>query len=142
MTETPSSARSPALQASALDVSAITLSSLCLVHCLALPMLGALLPLAATLSEVEWLHRVFVLAALPITLLAIVRSRGSADAALFLVSASAGLVLLLLGAFVEPLHEHEVALTTLGASLLALAHAWRWQQSLKCARSSGGQARD
>ena len=47
------------------DVSAIALSGLCLLPCLALPLLAALLPLFGTWSEAEGVHGVFVLIAVP-----------------------------------------------------------------------------
>ncbi|WP_162953530.1 MerC family mercury resistance protein, partial [Pseudomonas aeruginosa] len=42
--------------ASALDSSAIALSSLCLLHCLALPLLAAALPLLGRWEQAEWVH--------------------------------------------------------------------------------------
>jgi len=54
-------------QAALLDASAVALSSLCLLHCLALPLLAAALPLFGAWAEAEWVHAVFVAIALPIT---------------------------------------------------------------------------
>lgn len=109
-----------------LDVSAMVLSGLCMVHCLALPLLSAFLPLAGALADIEWLHQAFVLTALPITLLAIHRSRHGGEGKRFTVLALLGLALLAVGAFVEPLAAFEVLLTTAGALVLTCAHAWRW----------------
>ncbi len=114
------------MRTSVLDVSAISLSSLCLVHCLALPLLAATLPLAGVLSEAEWVHQLMALLALPVTLSVIVFSANHRLDAAFLLLALSGLALLLAAAFVEALHDHEVALTTLGALSLAAAHGWRW----------------
>jgi hypothetical protein len=116
-----------------LDVSAITLSTLCLLHCLALPLLSAFLPLAGALAEAEWLHRTFVLIAAPITLLAIRHGSGKSAAPGFKVLALTGLGLLAAGAFFNARDDHEVFLTTLGGLLLATAHAWRWSR-----RGTGG----
>ncbi|MEM7054169.1 MAG: MerC domain-containing protein, partial [Pseudomonadota bacterium] len=55
----------------ALDFSAISLSALCLIHCLALPLLAAGLPVIGVLSQAEWFHQLLVLLALPVTVLAI-----------------------------------------------------------------------
>lgn len=53
--------------ASALDTSAIALSSLCLLHCLALPLLAAALPLLGRWEQAEWVHVVFATAAVPLS---------------------------------------------------------------------------
>ncbi|MEQ7894157.1 MerC family mercury resistance protein [Xanthomonas arboricola] len=53
--------------ASLLDNSAIALSSLCLLHCLALPLLAAALPLLGAWSRAEWVHMVFATAAVPLS---------------------------------------------------------------------------
>lgn len=109
-----------------LDASAIGISGLCLVHCLALPLMSAFLPIAGALAEAEWIHAVLVLMALPITGFVIFKHLSSGGAATFPVLATIGLLLLLAAAFVEPLHDVEVLLTVLGAILLATAHIERW----------------
>ncbi len=53
--------------ASLLDSSAIALSGLCLLHCLALPLLAATLPLLGAWSRAEWVHVVFATAAVPMS---------------------------------------------------------------------------
>lgn len=109
-----------------LDGSAVGLSFLCLVHCLALPAIAAFLPLAGVLAEAEWVHRLLVLIALPITALAISRHGKTGVSFFFIAPALLGLSLLLAAAFVERLHDFETPMTTIGAILLAAAHAWRW----------------
>ncbi|MEL6754286.1 MAG: MerC domain-containing protein, partial [Pseudomonadota bacterium] len=110
----------------AVDASAITLSGLCLVHCLALPLAASSLAVAGALAEMEWLHRGFVVAAVPLTLFAIFRGQGQPGQLGFSLVAGLGLGLLVAGAFVEALHDYETPLTVVGAILLASAHAWRW----------------
>ena len=56
-----------------LDGSATGLSSLCLIHCLALPVMTALLPALGAWAQAEWVHVVFVAFAAPIAGLALVR---------------------------------------------------------------------
>ena len=114
--------------ASILDGSAVGLSFMCLIHCLALPVMSAFLPLAGVLAEAEWIHQLLVLLALPITALAIARHRKTKVAFSFIAPAVLGLSLLLAAAFVEPLHDSETLLTTVGAILLASAHLWRWRR--------------
>lgn len=112
--------------ASALDGSAVGLSFMCLIHCLALPIFGAFLPLAGALAEAEWIHKFLVLTALPITALAVLRHTKSKVRLSFVAPAVLGLALLFAAGFVEALHEVETPLTIIGAVLLASAHAWRW----------------
>ena len=109
-----------------IDASAITLSGLCLIHCLALPIVAVALPLAGMLAEAEWVHRAFVLLAVPISCLAMVRSIAAPGGVSFAILALVGLTLLLAAAFLEPLHEVETLVTVAGALLLATAHIWRW----------------
>nr|WP_321358897.1 MerC domain-containing protein [uncultured Hyphomonas sp.] len=119
-------------RASAIDVSAITLSGLCVVHCLALPLLAAFLPLAGAWSEAEWVHKVFVVFALPLSGFAIVRGLSSPDWKVFAALALVGLILLIAAAFVEALHEYEAPITVTGALMLASAHIWRWTRHPHC----------
>ena len=110
----------------AIDASAITLSGLCLIHCLALPLMAAFLPLAGVVAEAEWVHKAFVLAALPLSGFAIARGWNRGAGAGFILLAIGGLSLLLAAAFMEALHDYETPLTVLGALALASAHVWRW----------------
>lgn len=106
-----------------IDGSAIMLSTLCLVHCLLLPILAATLPVAGVWAEAEWLHRLFVVAALPFALLALSAKRVGILASALIVT---GFAILAAGAFVEALHDYEVTLTVIGALLLACGHGLRW----------------
>ncbi|WP_413894670.1 MerC family mercury resistance protein [Pantoea ananatis] len=49
------------------------MSGLCLLHCLALPLLAAALPLFGVWAEAEWVHVVFVAIAAPLAGLALWR---------------------------------------------------------------------
>ncbi|WP_299324235.1 MerC domain-containing protein [Parasphingopyxis sp.] len=114
--------------AKTLDSTAIGLSGLCLAHCLLLPVGAAFLPLFASLADMEWVHRVFVLLAIPVSGLAIASALGTRGGRLFAVIAVLGLLLLFVAAFVEALHDVETPLTVAGGLLLAGAHGWRWFQ--------------
>ena len=109
--------------AAVIDGSAIALSSLCLIHCLLLPVMSAALPIAGVWAEAEWVHKAFVIAALPIAFLALASRRINLGIGALI---ALGCVLLVAGAFVEAWHDYEVLLTTFGAVLLAVGHAWRW----------------
>lgn len=107
------------------DASAVALSSLCLLHCLALPLLAALLPLFGAWSEAEWVHGVFVLIAAPLTSYALWRAHRQRPLpiALWLLAGS-GLALLLAGACGGLGERAETPLTVAGSLALAGAHLW------------------
>ena len=110
-----------------LDGAAIGVSMLCIIHCLALPLLVVALPALAVVAEVEWLHKALVLVAAPVSLFALTRLEGVQGRWLISALIVVGLALLIAGAFVEALHDHEVALTVAGALILSVAHIWRWR---------------
>ncbi|MBW8734346.1 MAG: MerC domain-containing protein [Asticcacaulis sp.] len=59
-----------------LDVASMGLSSLCVVHCLALPFLVAALPFLGIFSQNELVHQILVSIAAPLSALALWRSGG------------------------------------------------------------------
>ena len=115
--------------AKALDASAVGLSALCLVHCLALPALALLLPVLGLWAQAEWVHVVFVLIAAPVAVLSFVdpstrRSRSWPLA----TAAILGLTLMIAGALEVPAAADERVLTVLGGLLLAGAHLANWRR--------------
>ncbi|MBH1836172.1 MerC domain-containing protein [Stenotrophomonas maltophilia] len=112
---------SPAL----LDAGALALSSLCLLHCLALPLLAAALPLFGAWAQAEWVHLLFVAIALPLTGYALLRAdRRHRLPVMAWIAAGLGLGLLLAGALELPSHAWETPLTVTGSLLLAATHIW------------------
>lgn len=113
-----------------LDASAIALSSLCLLHCLALPLLAAALPLFGVWAEAEWVHALFVAIAAPMTGFALWRAhRQQRLPAAAMASAALGLLLLLGGAMGWPSHASETPMTVTGSLLLAATHVWNaWRR--------------
>ncbi|HDS1559178.1 MerC domain-containing protein [Stenotrophomonas maltophilia] len=112
---------SPAL----LDAGALALSSLCLLHCLALPLLAAALPLFGAWAQAEWVHLLFVAIALPLTGYALWRAdRRHRLPVMAWTAAGLGLGLLLAGALELPSHAWETPLTVTGSLLLAATHIW------------------
>lgn len=105
------------------DRSAVALSLLCLIHCLLLPFVAVFLPLLGLFAEAEWVHRLFVLTALPISACVFLRpqpdhrARGSLRSLVLL-----GLLCLVLGAFFDVMHDYETVLTVIGALCVATAH--------------------
>ena len=109
-----------------IDAPAIAFSGLCFIHCLILPVLSAALPSLGVLAEAEWLHKGFVFAALPFSLIALASKQTSLLAGGLIV---VGFSLLVAGAFVEALHDYETLLTVIGAIVLASGHVVRWSRT-------------
>lgn len=106
------------------DMAAIGLSGLCMIHCLALPLAAAALPLAGVWAEAEWVHWAFALVAAPISLWTLTRHRARLPLALGLF----GLACLFAGAAEFPTHEAETAVTVAGGLLQAVAHVLNWKR--------------
>lgn len=102
----------------ALDRGGVLISSLCLIHCLFLPLFGTFVPLLGVWSEIEWIHKTFVLMAFPLCLNLIFQSRKTQ----IRIPAILGFSLLFSGAFVHALHDFEVMTTVIGAISLSFAH--------------------
>lgn len=120
--------------AKALDVSAVGLSALCLVHCLALPALALLLPVLGFWAQAEWVHVVFVLIAAPVAVLAFIDLRAGRPRSWRLTAvAIAGLGLMIAGALEIPTPGAERVLTVIGGLLLAGAHLTNWRRRHRCA---------
>ena len=112
-----------------LDGSAIGLSGLCLIHCLLLPIVAALLPVFGAWARAEWVHVVFVFVAAPLSALALLRqvSDGKSQRPVILLAA-AGVGLLSIGAFVVPATALDAPVTVAGSLCLASAHIWNWRR--------------
>jgi len=108
-----------------LDFFAIGVATLCIVHCLALPLLISTVSLSIPFVESELTHKVLVMIALPISLYAIFVDAKRGNRIVFIVTALTGLALLLGATFLEAMEAHEELLTTTGSILLVGAHLWR-----------------
>ena len=115
-------------QLARVDAAAISLSSLCFIHCLALPLLASSLPLMGVVAEAEWVHKVLVLFAIPVSAYALLQTQRGWGRVLFTMLAVFGVSLLVAGAFVEAFHDLETQLTVVGALTLMAAHIFRWQR--------------
>ncbi|MEA1941150.1 MAG: MerC domain-containing protein [Pseudomonadota bacterium] len=112
------------------DAIGIGLSGLCLVHCLALPVLVSLGP-ALVWMENGWVHLALAGLALVVSLNAM-RDWPPGNKGLALKTlAATGLGLLLLGALAGIPELAERAITVAGASLLALSHGAAWFTSTR-----------
>ncbi len=107
------------------DLSAAALSGLCLLHCLALPLLASLLPVLGTWSDAEWVHGLFVLMALPLSLLALGRAHARRRLPWRMWALAAlGLLALTAGALGWPDTRWETPITVGGSLLLVATHLW------------------
>ena len=108
------------------DRFSITLSTLCIMHCLLLPLLLIGLPsLAQTFLSNEALHLALVYAVIPSSLFALGMGCRQHQRSFFLVIGLLGLGFLLFGIAVEPIgidHLWEKVFTVVGALLIAFAH--------------------
>ena len=110
------------------DGMAISLSGLCLVHCLALPVLALSLPILGAFADAEWVHWLFVVLALPVSMIALLGGPGQLSRGL-VTAALVGLSLLIAGAAGWPDHDWETALTVAGGLVLASVHLINWRRT-------------
>jgi MerC mercury resistance protein len=121
----------PSRFSSFLDKSALTLSGLCLVHCLA----GSLLLTVFAVSG-DWLghnvHLVGLLLAMPLAAVALwrgVKLHGRVGIALL---GMVGIALMALSLLVSHGEIAEVVVSVIGVCLLAAAHLWNLRASRAC----------
>ena len=107
----------------ATDRVAVALSLLCIVHCVALPIVAVALPFLSVVSEAEWVHWAFALLAVLASATVVVMSP-SARTPGFLFPAMMGAALVVSGLFAEGFGVEEALPTISGGILLAFAH-WR-----------------
>lgn len=110
-----------------LDWAAISASGLCLVHCLALPLVIVALPSFGGVIAGSATHWVLLAFAVPVSLWVLTRDRGPA-AALPLALGGAGLGLMTLGVALFEGRPAERVLTVAGVLLVAAAHIVRWSR--------------
>jgi len=122
------------LLADIVESTAISASTLCMVHCLALPLLLFVLPgLLGTFFQSEAFHLTALGLVAPAALAAFLlgyRRHGGAGPLLLGTTGIACLVLALLHA---DLPLGETGLTVIGSILLVAGHAWNWRKRLGCA---------
>lgn len=115
-------------QARAGDAVAISLSGLCLIHCLALPFLVGFLPLLGSWAEAEWVHAGFVGLAVPVSIWTLSRAPRDTLPKIVVVLAAVAFVFLIGGAAGYPDEALETPLTVAGGLALALAHLINWRR--------------
>ncbi|MDB5705681.1 MAG: MerC mercury resistance protein [Sphingomonas bacterium] len=111
-----------------IERAALGASLLCLVHCLALPLLIAALPMLSRLLSLPESVHVWLLAfAVPASGLALVSGRMRHGAVYPLVVGATGLALLAVGALVVATTPAETWVTVAGSLSLAFAHGANWR---------------
>lgn len=106
------------------DRAAVAFSMICIAHCLALPALAFILPVAGTLAEVEAVHILFAILAIVTSASVPIRS-ADGRRAIFLVPATLGIALITTALFADALGLDETLTTVAGAILLSFAHLRR-----------------
>lgn len=110
------------------DGLAVGASAVCLVHCLALPLVIAALPALANVMQVpESFHLMMLALAVPISGFALVSGFKRHGAVLPTMIGGAGLVLLAIGALLLSKPAAETGVTVMGGLLLAGAHIKNWR---------------
>jgi len=116
------------------DLYAAGLSMLCVLHCVALPVLVAFMPMVAQAAESELVHKLLVVAAVPVSLRVVWQARPVTGNRLFVGAVFVGLALLSLAAFAESVSAYEEPITVFAGALLISAHLWHWVR--KCGGGS------
>ncbi len=104
-----------------LDIASMSLSGLCVVHCLALPVLAVILPFLSVFTDSPWVHPLLVIIAAPLSLVAIASSKAWRKWHVSLTIAG-GLVLLAVAAFAPVSELADTVLSVTGALMIASAH--------------------
>ena len=117
-------------RATLLDGAAIGASLLCLIHCIGLPILFALLPALASigLPSSEWLHLLLLLTAIPVSALALVGGWQAHGRIVPILLGALGLGGLAAGLAFDSVPGAETALTVAGSLALAMAHIGNWRR--------------
>lgn len=115
------------------DQFGISLSTVCAIHCLLVPVIVVFLPLTAlTVFITDWLHPIFILLMIPSIYFAAKRSHYDKKIVRFLVS---GLALVTVGWFfyaIWHLEAVEIALTITGSILLIRGHWLNYRHHRVC----------
>lgn len=103
------------------DRAATALSVLCILHCLALPVIASAAPFLAAMVEADWLHIFFASLAVMISASVPLRDVTARELG-FVGPAGLGIVFLIAGIFAEVFDADETILTVIGGVLVAAAH--------------------
>jgi MerC mercury resistance protein len=119
---------------SALDQTAVALSGLCLLHCLALPFVVGLLPFIGSYGDGHF-HLQMLLIVVPVSVLAFATGFRRHRSAVVLLGGAVGLTLLILGATVAHNQLGNTAdrlFTVVAAVVLATSHFYNARLARHC----------
>lgn len=114
----------------ALDAAAAALSSLCLLHCLLLPLGLGLAPALLGLGDAhgpEWLHWALLALAAPVSIYALKRGHDLHGDGTPWKLAALGFGLMAIGALAHETGPAEQILTVVGGLVVAVAHWRNWK---------------
>lgn len=112
-----------------LDGFAVSASAACMVHCLGLPILLALLPaLADRVDPGESFHAIVLLLAVPTSAFALIGGWRRHGAIVPLIAGTIGLVLMATGIAFASNEILETSITVAGSLMLAAAHLANWRE--------------
>lgn len=118
----------------------ISLSGICLIHCLAFPVVLSLLPMWASGDALhDWLHPVFAILLVPTTIFAWVRGLRVHGRKIIGIPLAIGLVLVVAASVVAGLEAGEateVVITSLGSVLLVIGHFANWREGRRICDAS------
>ncbi|MEP6091667.1 MAG: MerC domain-containing protein [Erythrobacter sp.] len=106
------------------DRAATALSALCIVHCLALPVMAGFMPFLSVVADAQWLHWLFAGLAAIISISVPFRD-ALARTPSFVIPVGLGIGFLIAGLFAETIGASETILTVIGGLLVAFAHIRR-----------------
>lgn len=116
-----------------LERAAVSASALCLAHCLALPILFALVPsLSSALSIPQGIHLWLLAVAVPMASAALLQGRAVHGGVAPLLIGLAGLMLMAAGALVWGETSAETPMTVAGSIILSVAHVVNWRKRHSC----------
>jgi hypothetical protein len=118
----------PAMRGTWIDKSAVSLSGLCLVHCLAGSLLLILASSAGGLFN-HWIHAVGLMIAMPLAAVGLWRGWKRHGRGGVLAVGGLGLALMAAGLFVGHGNMIEVVFTVAGVTLLGSAHLFNLRQA-------------
>lgn len=124
------------LKNSGLDGLGLALSGLCLVHCLFLPVMISILPLASWLEDTHLFHLGLGVILVPLAMVALWRGYRKHLVSGVIAGGTLGIVFLIGGILSHPSHSQvPVTLTVLGSLILSISHwcNWRWSRCQSCA---------
>ena len=114
----------PPQASTATDRAAVAFSVVCIIHCVALPVIAVALPFVSAIADAEWFHWIMAVLAVSASGFVAITGQGARTPA-FLAPAGIGAFLVVSGLFSESFGVDEALPTVIGGVLIAFAHLRR-----------------